>query len=264
VFPLERSEEVCSVMKVLMNDASYGTSGLILVTAPPPARQPCLVISARLLGKPSNASEAFKSLFDLQPLVANGTEVPIQNTSDSREELGAKGGFKRLRVAGLHHFDPDAFMKAISLWKEMVAECPDAINTALNFQWDSRPVKTPRLDSAMSHHDIRYWQYVHNYITNIHPQVPCGSTKLTLRDFYRLNLIWHTDLRNRRKVDKFNERSIAIMRSSQNEADWIDYQNGTRTGPIHYRYRGMERLARLRKLKKAWDPTGVFTTQLLL
>lgn len=53
------------------------------------------------------------------------------------------------------------------------------------------------------------------------------------------------------------------MRSGQKEADWVDFQNATRTGPIQYRYRGVERLARLRNLKKIWDPTGIFTTQLL-
>lgn len=46
-------------------------------------------------------------------------------------------------------------------------------------------------------------------------------------------------------------------------AEYVDYQNGTRDGPIERRFRGTERLARLRQLKKHWDPSGVFTRQLL-
>ena len=64
-------------------------------------------------------------------------------------------------------------------------------------------------------------------------------------------------------VDEYNERAIAVMRSGQNQADWVDFQNGTRIGLIQHRYRGTDRLARLQRLKKAWDPTGVFTDQLL-
>ena len=48
-----------------------------------------------------------------------------------------------------------------------------------------------------------------------------------------------------------------------NVSEWADYQNGTRSGPIELRFRGKDRLVRLQRLKREWDPTGVFTTQLL-
>ena len=47
-------------------------------------------------------------------------------------------------------------------------------------------------------------------------------------------------------------------------SEWADYQNGTRSGPVELRFRGKDRLERLRQLKKKWDPTGVFTNQLLV
>lgn len=78
----------------------------------------------------------------------------------------------------------------------------------------------------------------------------------------RNNLVWHTDAKNRAQVDKFNERCISLMRGTD-EARFVDYQNGTREGPIEWRYRGAERLARLKSLKKQWDLEGVFTKQLL-
>jgi hypothetical protein len=158
VFPLVRAPEVTSVMKNLMDDSRYATAGLMMIMAPPPARNPCLVIAARYTGDPKDAAEAYKALYDLKPLVANGAPVPIQNASDGREALAAKGDFKRFGVVGLHRFDEQSFLQTIDLWKQMVAECPDAINTAFNFQWDARPVKKPDFESAMCLHDIRYWQ----------------------------------------------------------------------------------------------------------
>ncbi|KAI9643585.1 hypothetical protein NHQ30_008207 [Ciborinia camelliae] len=235
VFPLARAREVASVMKDLMDDDRYATAGLMMIMAPPPARNPCLVISTRYTGNPDDATEAYKVLYDLKPIVANGAAVPIQNASDGREALAAKGGFKRFDIVGLQRFDQEAFLQSIDVWTEMVTECPDAINTAFNFQWDSRPVKTPDFESAMCLHDIRYYQN---------------------------NLIWHTDVKNRAKVDEYNAKCITIMRGDD-VATFVDFQNGTRDGPIERRYRGEERLARLKALKQEWDPTGVFTSQLL-
>ena len=265
VFPLDRAKDVCSAMKVLMDDGRHATSGLMIITAPPPARKPSLVIAARYTGDPENSQEAYKSLYDLQPIVANGGEIPIQNTSDGRAAVGEKGDFKRFGIVGLRQFDTDSFLKIIDVWKSLIAECPDAVNTAFNFQWDSRPVKAPGFESAMCHHDIRYWQYVHHCKALIIRRDLFYSAKWSLTDesnCFRNNLIWHTDPKNRSKVDDYNDMSISIMRGPD-EGTWVDYQNGTRTGPIQLRYRGKERLARLRSLKKKWDPLGVFTNQLL-
>ncbi|KAI1386031.1 uncharacterized protein F4822DRAFT_360734 [Hypoxylon trugodes] len=235
VFPLDRAKDVAIVMKDLMDDSSKPTAGLMMVQAPPPTRNPSLVIAARFTGNPNEADIAYKPLYDLKPLVAKGGPVPIQNTSDGREALAVKGGFKRFGVVGLRRFDVDGFLKTIEVWKRLVAECPDAINTAFNFQWDSRFPKAPDFESAMSLHDIKYWQN---------------------------NLIWHTDVNNRQKVDAFNDESIAIMRGPD-VTEYADFQNGTRTGPIELRFRGAGKLEKLRALKKKWDPTGVFTRQLL-
>ncbi|KAF7359848.1 FAD-binding domain-containing protein [Mycena venus] len=216
VFPLERAREVAAVMKVLMDDSTQATAGLMMVMAPPPARKPALVVAARYTGSTGDASVAYKPL-------------------DGREVLAAKGGFKRFGVVGLRRFDEDAFVRTVEVWKRLVAECPDALNTAFNFQWDSRPVRKPTFESAMSLHDVRYWQN---------------------------NLIWHTDPANREKVDAFNDESIAIMRGTHS-SEYADFQNGTRTGPIELRFRGEGKVDKLRMLKRKWDPEGVFSRQLL-
>ena len=177
VFPLDRAKEALPVMKGLMEDSSHATAGRMMVVAPPPTRSPSLVISARHTGDPNNIEKAFKAVYDLNPTVANGAVVPIQNASDGREAVAAKGGFKEFGTVALHRFDQDAFLKVIDVWKEMIAECPDAINTGFSFQWDSRPPKKPDVEGAMSLHDIRYWLYVMIFFSFARHQPQCDTCK---------------------------------------------------------------------------------------
>jgi hypothetical protein len=158
VFPLSRAREVTNAMEILVNDSAKATAGLMMVQAPPPTRDPVLVIAARYTGDPDDAASAYKALYDLGPVVAKGGPVPIQNASDGREVLASKGGLKKFGVVGLRRLDVDGFLSTIDIWKNLIAECPDAINTSFNFQWDSRPPKPPPFESAMSLHDIRLWQ----------------------------------------------------------------------------------------------------------
>ena len=139
VFPLNRAKDIGAVMKHLMDARRYATSGLIMTMAPPPARKPSIIVSARYTGDPAGAGAAYKPLRDLKPLVASGSQVPIQNISDRREAIGAKGDFKRFGIVSLRRFDIDSFLKTVEVWKALVAACPDTINTAFNFQWDTRP-----------------------------------------------------------------------------------------------------------------------------
>lgn len=134
IYPIERANEICSAMKVVMDDKRYGTSGLMMVAAPPPTQKPCLIISARLTGDPNDASKAFESLYDLKPVVANGQEVPLQNACDGRAAFESKGDFKYFTIAGLPGFERDPYLKLVSLYKEMIEECPDAINSSFNVQ----------------------------------------------------------------------------------------------------------------------------------
>lgn len=165
-FPLERADEVTSVMEALMDDSSKGTAGLMMIMAPPPNREPMLLISARYTGDPERgqtggpdeAQAAFKPLYDLQPIFAHGTARPIQNVGGGFEEYNTPGTFKRFGVVGLRRFDKEVFLKTIDVWKQMIQECPDAANTSFNFQWYSRFSPPPPFSSATSLHDIRFWQ----------------------------------------------------------------------------------------------------------
>jgi hypothetical protein len=157
-FLLARANEVTSVMQILMDDSNKATAGLLMVMAPPPTRDPILLIAARYTGDPDDAKAAYKPLYDLQPIFTNGEARPIQNVSNGHEAYNAHSTFKRFGVVGLRRFDKERFLKTIDVWKQMIQECPDAADTSLNFQWDSRFSPTPPFDSANSLHDIRFWQ----------------------------------------------------------------------------------------------------------
>ena len=69
-----------------------------------------------------------------------------------------QGDYKRILLTGLYEFDADAFQDTVGLYKELVETCPDAKRSTFNFQWESRYPKKSEQESALSAHDIRYWQ----------------------------------------------------------------------------------------------------------
>jgi FAD/FMN-containing dehydrogenase len=59
------------------------------------------------------------------------------------------------------------------------------------------------------------------------------------------------------------KKAKRIGRAGDREDEFISYTNTCRDDPIEWRYKGQDRIARLKALKKQWDPTGVFTKELL-
>lgn len=59
------------------------------------------------------------------------------------------------------------------------------------------------------------------------------------------------------------EGFVAMCQDDQREDEKASFPNHTRTQSLEQRYRGADRLERLKGLKKLWDPNGIFTTQLL-
>jgi hypothetical protein len=59
------------------------------------------------------------------------------------------------------------------------------------------------------------------------------------------------------------EEFVVMCQEDQEESEKALFPNHTRTGVLEQRYRGEDRRERLRNLKQAWDPEGVFTRQFL-
>lgn len=66
-----------------------------------------------------------------------------------------------------------------------------------------------------------------------------------------------------KKASVMVQEAMEYIRQQQNPSDYTFYGNFSRVQPVEHRYRGRERLRRLKELKMAWDPKGVFTGQFL-
>lgn len=60
-----------------------------------------------------------------------------------------------------------------------------------------------------------------------------------------------------------DKKAQEIARVGEDEKDFVSYTNTCRDRPLEWRYKGQERIARLKSLKAEWDPKGVFTRELL-
>lgn len=74
---------------------------------------------------------------------------------------------------------------------------------------------------------------------------------------------WYKDANNHALVDSMDKKAQVAMRVGTEEDDFVSYTNTSRDDPVAYRYKGVGRIRRLQGLKKEWDPTGVFTKELL-
>ncbi|KAK3173700.1 hypothetical protein OEA41_007032 [Lepraria neglecta] len=238
MYPLERAEAVCKEMETLMADTKNLTAGHLMVMAPPPSFQPIIAVSPHYFGDPKNAPAAFGALDKLGPIAFNATTPLVPNLSDHLDFACQKGDYKRFSLAGLQEFKTDRFLQVINLFKELFETCPDAGASGYFVEWHSRAneIPKPESESAFSHHDVYMW-------------VNCLS--------------WCKSKGSCEKVFELEKKVIDVMRSGQDPSEYIDYQNCNREDPVERRFRGKERLAKLRRIKQQVDPQGVFTKEFL-
>lgn len=74
---------------------------------------------------------------------------------------------------------------------------------------------------------------------------------------------WYKNPANHAAAQAILDKAKSSLRKGLEEHDYVSYTNLGRDDPIDQRYKGADRLERLKCLKKTWDPTGVFTTELL-
>lgn len=123
-----------------------------MVATPPPARRPALVVTVRLVGHNSDAlqTEAFKPLYDLQPLVSGGGQLKIENNGDALAPLCGPGEFKKLRLTGIDAYDPKLLPEIAKLFDELTRECSDATGSLFSILWESQRAAAPSFESANS------------------------------------------------------------------------------------------------------------------
>ncbi|CAG8960426.1 hypothetical protein HYFRA_00008145 [Hymenoscyphus fraxineus] len=236
IYPLESAEKVCAVLEPIMRDKSHGTAGQIGVMAPPPSFQPVILVGIHFLGNQEDAPAVYQALNDLGPMMASASTPKFSEYRQAQDYACVKGDLKSFSLVGVEEFKPTNFMKVVELFKELLDTCPDAGGSMYLLEWHTGTSKPVHEDSAFSFQDVHMWMNTFS---------------------------WYHQPENRGTVMDFDLRALAAMRVGQKEADYVDYPNCNRTAPVAQRFRGTERLAKLKMLKQKWDPQGVFTREFL-
>lgn len=241
VFPIERADEVSRTMQsIVNNDEEHCVGGFMMVAAPPPVFKPAVAVMPKLIHPKSESLQktVFKPLYDLNPVVAAGGQLRIEDNAEALAPLMAPGGFKKLRLTGMASYGPKHLTDLAQLWQDLVSECPDAQRTMFGILFESQTSTKPAIDSANGMHGIRFWAS---------------------------NLVWCSQEQNVPVIERCLDQAQSVVRAGQAEADFVDFTNSLREpeSPIERRYRDSSRLQKLRELKREWDPTGVFSNEFL-
>ncbi|KAJ7713557.1 hypothetical protein B0H16DRAFT_1667322 [Mycena metata] len=217
VFPAQRVEEVLQALAPMIADESAPGTGLLLIAAPPPTFTTCIIIIPVFFGTASVAEAYYQPLISLGPLMMDCKPVTLVRLNDSMEAFCFKGGMPK--------FEPSVWPKVIELFEELRRKCPDAGATGYAFEWNtySPENKLSHSETAFSHRDVKVWA-----------------------EF----LSWYTSPESHAEVYRIEQEVLSLMRQDQDEEDEAAFQNWTRNEPLRRRYRGAERLEKLRRLKK--------------
>ncbi|KAL1988299.1 hypothetical protein VTN96DRAFT_274 [Rasamsonia emersonii] len=207
----------------------------MIMTAPPDFQQQILLVAPQFFGTAEEAAQAFKPLVDLGPIQHMQLPSTFATHSDHLEVMCAKGEFKRFTQIGIDGFNQENFAKLVDLHRELLSTCPGAGRSAFSLEWHS-PTKSPRVDTSFGNEHVDFWLNV---------------------------LSWYTDPSQHDALIRLDKAAQAQIRAGVDESAYVSYTNTSRDDPLEWRYKGAERVARLRELKKKWDPTGVFTRELL-
>ncbi|KAH6719336.1 hypothetical protein BKA61DRAFT_669665 [Leptodontidium sp. MPI-SDFR-AT-0119] len=164
--------------------------------------------------------------------------VSVKDLNNGSAALDTKGGFKPFASTGFQTFKPAPFMALVRSFEELQIVCPDARSSAYALAWNTyRPPNDPKGNApyiAYSHHNINIWAQL---------------------------LSSYGDPQSHDGVSRIEQAALEDIRQAygQEESEIAAYPNFTRDGPISRIYRGEERLCKLERLKKKWDPEGVFT-----
>ena len=74
---------------------------------------------------------------------------------------------------------------------------------------------------------------------------------------------WYTNPDSGPEVDKAESEAVAAATAGFKDEEVHTYQNFSRDTSLESRFGSKKRVEKLKALKKKWDPSGVFTTELL-
>ena len=237
IFLPHQVADVCRGMGDIVTDPSHISAGQIMIAAAPPdLKTQVLLVTRQSMGASEQSMKAFQPLIELGPIKTIQTTSNFETHSDHLDWTCAHGDFKRYSQMGLEEFQSANFIKLVDLHSRLMTECPGAEKSAMTFQWHSKRQKSGVVDTAFGNQNVSLW-------------------------FNALG--WYSDPSQHEKIAQFDREAQEQMRMGTKETAFISYTNTSREDPIEYRYKGEERVKKLKSLKKEWDPTGVFTRELL-
>ncbi|KAI0473059.1 FAD-binding domain-containing protein [Xylariaceae sp. FL0804] len=240
VFLPSQLDAVCAALQKIMESREYVSAGHFMIAqAPPDLKQQVLFVAPQVFCSESEATALFQPLVDIGPvqqmLVPSTFKHHRDRESDHLDWICAKGDFKRFTQNGMAGWSTENFRRLVNLHAELVKCCPDAARSGYSVEWHT-PCKAEREDTSFGHQDVDYW----------------------------LNLLsWYTDPSNHGFVSSMDQKGQDAMRAGTAEDAFVSYTNTTREGPLEYRYKGAETIDKLKSLKNEFDPSGVFTNELL-
>ncbi|KAI1209079.1 FAD-binding domain-containing protein [Annulohypoxylon truncatum] len=237
IFLPTQLDAVCSALRKIAESSQYVSSGhCMIVQAPPDMKQQVLLVAPQIFCSAEEAAVFFQPLIEIGPVQQALVPSTFEKHSDHLDWICAEGDFKRFNQIGLPSWSTENFKRLAELHAELIASCPDAVRTGYTLEWHT-PCKAERqMKSSFGHENVDCW----------------------------LNLLsWYTDAANHELVRSMDQKAQAAMRAGTQQDDFISYTNTTREDPLEYRYKEADRIEGLKKLKKEFDPTGVFTKELL-
>lgn len=159
VFPTDRLDEVLRIMEQLVTSTNVPTTGLFILTAPPPTFQTVILILPIYFGPAKDAESFYAPLLALNPLVSDLKNIPYNRMNDSVDPFCQKGDFKRFAGAGASSFKPEVWPRILEYFEELKTKCPDAGATAYAFEWNSYVPVSPKAleDTAFAHRNVTVW-----------------------------------------------------------------------------------------------------------
>ncbi|KAH8835021.1 hypothetical protein DL96DRAFT_1702026 [Flagelloscypha sp. PMI_526] len=238
IFPVSKASEVMEVIPSIIAKSSVPAWTLAALASPPPG-ETRVIVFAYYFGPAEDAEVHYAPLKALEPLVFTGNMVSLRDIAKAQDAQCEKGAFHRhFGGAGVSKFKPELFSELIQHYEGLKQKFPGAAGSVFAFDCKTHvPTKTLNLpDSAYGHRDVKVWL---NLLFNYNDAALASDIRVVQNDIEE----W--------------------AKSSNPEIPPATYQNFSRDAPVEHRYRGEERLNKLRMLKKIWDPSGIFTKEFL-
>jgi len=233
IFDLSQINDFVKALDAVASDTKTASSGIGLIMAPPPHFKPILMAVGQAFGSEQDARSTFAPFINSKPLNTVSELIPFNEVANGTNNMSRRGGIKYWNSTGVQTVSPQAMKKSINLWLELEEKCPGARATVVGVLWTGRRKIQEAIEesSAYGHRDVCGWGFA----------LPNAGDEMSAA-----------------VAAGYADKVVAVFQEGQDSGEIAAWANHTRSRPIEQQFRGVARLARLRELKKQWDPKGLF------